>query len=75
MILLQKNPLPPECQSCLEPECWECDLAGARWELSERDRLLSSRKLKEMAIARFQREISEIDRQLAALGEAQPPGK
>lgn len=75
MILLQKNPLPPECQSCPEPDCWECDLAGARWELSERDRLLSSRKLKEMAIARFQRQISEIDRQLAALEEAQPPGK
>ena len=71
MILLQKNPLPPECQSCLEPDCWECDYAGTRWVLSERDRLVYARKLKEQAIARFQREIRQIDAQLEKLGQIQ----
>lgn len=56
-----------ECQSCEEEDCWECDYAGTRWGLSERDRLINTRKLKEQAIARFQRQIAEIDRQLEKL--------
>lgn len=59
--------LPAQCQSCEEKDCWECDYAGIRWGLSERDRLIYARKLKEQAIARFQRQIAEIDRQLEKL--------
>lgn len=59
--------LPVECQSCEEKDCWECDCAGMRWGLSERDRLIYARKLKEQAIVRFQRQIAEIDRQLEKL--------
>lgn len=59
--------LPAQCQSCEEKDCWECDYAGTRWIFSERDRLIYARKLKEQAIARFQRQIAEIDRQLEKL--------
>lgn len=52
---------------CEEKDCWECDYAGIRWGLSERDRLICARKLKEQTIARFQRQIAEIDRQLEKL--------
>lgn len=67
MVYLQDQLLPAECQSCEEEDCWECDYAGMRWGLSERDRLIYARKLKEQAIARFQRQIAEIDRQLEKL--------
>lgn len=67
MEYLQDQLLPAQCQSCEEKDCWECDYAGMRWGLSERDRLIYARKLKEQAIARFQRQIAEIDRQLEKL--------
>ena len=67
MEYLQDQLLPAQCQSCEEKDCWECDYAGIRWGLSERDRLIYARKLKEQAIARFQRQIAEIDRQLEKL--------
>ena len=64
---MEKEQLPPVCRQCREPDCWECDYAGMRWEQSQRERLMHARKLKESAIARYQRQIAEIDRQLAAL--------
>lgn len=64
---MEKEQLPPVCRQCREPDCWECDYAGMRWEQSERERLMHARKLKESAIARYQRQIAEIDRRLAAL--------
>lgn len=67
MEYLQDQLLPAECQLCEEKDCWECDYAGTRWVLSERDRLIYARKLKEQAIVRFQRQIAEIDRQLEKL--------
>lgn len=67
MDYLQDQLLPAECQSCEEKDCWECDYAGTRWIFSERDRLIYARKLKEQAIARFQWQIAEIDRQLEKL--------
>lgn len=67
MEYLQDQLLPAQCQSCEEKDCWECDYAGIRWVLSERDRLIYARKLKEQAIVRFQRQIAEIDRQLEKL--------
>lgn len=67
MEYLQDQLLPAQCQSCEEKDCWECDYAGIRWVLSERDRLICARKLKEQTIARFQRQIAEIDRQLEKL--------
>ncbi len=67
MEYLQNSPLPAVCQVCAEPDCWECDCAEMRWELPERDRLVCSRKLKEKAIAHYQRQIAELDRRLAEL--------
>ncbi|MGM9641235.1 MAG: hypothetical protein ACI3V3_07695 [Faecousia sp.] len=57
MELMERNPLPAVCLACQEPDCWECDHAGERWIISEQDRLLLDRKLKEQAIARYQRKL------------------
>lgn len=59
----------PVCHSCQQPDCTGCDRDGDCWALSERDRLMLSRNLKERAIARFQRQLAEIDRRLAQLEE------
>lgn len=68
---IENATLPAECRFCREPDCGECDYAGLRWVLTERDRLICARKLKEQAIARFQREIRQIDAQLEKLGQIQ----
>ena len=36
----EADPLPPECLACREGDCAECDTAGKRWYLSEREELL-----------------------------------
>lgn len=58
MEYTERSPLPAVCLACQEPDCWECDHAGERWILPEQDRRMLSRKLKEQAIARYQREIA-----------------
>lgn len=72
MEYAERDPVPAVCLGCGEPDCGECDHAGLRWELPERDRLELSRRLKEKAIARYQREIMEINRRLKELEEARP---
>ena len=64
---IEADPLPLVCQQCKEQYCDECDHAGERWYLSERDELLLQKKAKEQAIRRLQRQIQEIDNKLAAL--------
>ena len=67
MEWLEANPLPVVCENCEEEDCYNCDHAGERWYLSERDELLLQKKAKEQAIRRLQRQIQEIDNKLAAL--------
>lgn len=58
MEYAERSPLPEVCQACREPDCWECDHAGERWILGERDRQRLSRKLAEQAITRHLRGIA-----------------
>ena len=66
MEWIEANPLPAVCQNCQEEECYNCDYAGERWTLSKADELRVRRKGLLKAIERLQREIAEIDRELAA---------
>ena len=56
--------LPVECARCQEKECYNCDHAGKRWQLSREDELLLRRKRLVKGIERLQRQIEEIDREL-----------
>lgn len=56
-----RSTLPSCCMNCREPECDTCDNAGLRWPSSQARELRLKRILKEQAISRLQREISEID--------------
>ena len=56
--------LPVECASCQEKECYNCDHAVKRWQLSREDELLLRRKRLVKGIERLQRQIEEIDREL-----------
>jgi len=67
MEYIEVSPLPKACQDCHEPDCYECDCAGERWVLPKKQELLLQKKMKEQAIRRFQRQIEEIDKQLAML--------
>ena len=69
MKYIEVVPLPKECEGCTEDDCYECDFAGKRWVLSERDNLLLKRQLAVQAISRFQKEIEKIDKRLAELGD------
>ena len=67
MEYIEVSPLPKACQDCHEPDCYECDYAGERWVLPKKQELLLQKKMKEQAIRRLQRQIEEIDKQLAML--------
>ena len=67
MEYIEVSPLPKACQDCHEPDCYECDYAGERWVVPKKQELLLQKKKKEQAIRRFQRQIEEIDKQLAML--------
>lgn len=56
--------LPEVCRACQEEDCYNCDYAGERWRLSKENELRLRRKGLMRAIARMQRQVQEIDRQL-----------
>jgi hypothetical protein len=64
MEWLETNPLPAVCLSCEEADCYNCDHAGERWKLSERDELILRRKMLSRSVERMQRQIAEIDERL-----------
>ena len=67
MQWLEVTPIPEQCKTCREKECYNCDVAGKRWVLSRQDQLRTSRTLKQKAICRLQREVEEIDKELRKL--------
>lgn len=67
MQYVEADPLPAACQICAGQECGECEHAGERWVLPERDALLIRRKGLERAICRFQRQVDQINRRLREL--------
>lgn len=75
MQWIEANPLPEVCQSCTEPDCWECDYAGLRWYLSPLDELKSQRAMHQKAMERHARKIVELDQQIAELEKAAAEGK
>ena len=64
MEWMEVDCLPMECVNCQEEECYSCDHAGKRWQVSSEDELLLRRKGLVKAIERLQRQIEEIDREL-----------
>lgn len=64
MEWLEVNPLPLECRSCQEEDCYNCDHGGNRWYLSKEDALRVRRKGLIKAIERLQRQVEDIDRQM-----------
>ena len=71
MKWLEVNPIPGECKECHEGDCYNCDIAGKRWVLSQEDKLRTDRILKIKAIQRLQRQVEQIDQQLRELAEKQ----
>ena len=69
MEWIESSPLPSECQDCTEEDCYSCDYAAARWQLSRIDELQVRRKMIVRSIKRMQRELSLIDKELNELLE------
>ena len=67
MEWLEANPLPEACADCKEEDCYNCDFAMERWNLSEKDELRVRRKMLERHIEHLQRKIAVIDRELNKL--------
>ena len=53
----------------MRQSCYHCDHAGKRWYLSQKDDLLLRRKMLLKSIARTQKQIEEIDKELALMEE------
>ena len=69
MEWIEKELIPEECQGCEEMECYNCDIAGKRWELLEDDILRIRRKLLIREIARLERKVEQIDIQLQEISK------
>ena len=64
MEWIEADPLPKACMDCQEEDCYNCDTAGERWQLSRNDELKLRRKQLVKAINRLQRKIDAIDTEL-----------
>ena len=63
----EKAPLPAECRHCRAKDCYNCDTAGKRWQLSRKEELLLRRTGILQAIARLERQLAHIDKALEEL--------
>ena len=52
MEYIENSVAPAACIECDAKDCYECDHAGERWQLTELSKLLLKRKAKENAIKR-----------------------
>ena len=50
----EQGALPKVCRNC-KKDCYNCDVAGERWKLTQQDELRIQRKMLEKAVARLQR--------------------
>ena len=69
MEWIESSPLPSECQDCTEGDCYNCDYAEARWQLSRIDELQVRRNMMVRSIKRMQRKLALIDKELSELLE------
>ena len=60
----EANPLPSACVGCKEQDCYHCEYAGLRWQLSCEDELLTRRKMLVKAIERLQKQVAAVDEEL-----------
>lgn len=58
------NPLPVQCHKCNEDDCYNCDYAAARWQLSRVEELRVRKKMLTKAIIRLQRQLVETQQEL-----------
>ena len=71
MEWVEADPIPKACMDCLEEDCYNCDSAGERWQLSREDELRVRRRQLVKAMERLQRKIDVIDMELLPLSDAQ----
>ena len=71
MEWIEADPLPKACMDCQEEDCYNCDTAGERWQLSGDDELKLRRKQLVKAIERLKREIDAIDMELLPFTDEQ----
>lgn len=71
MEWLERDPIPEGCKDCKEEDCYNCDIAGERWYLSESDELQVKRKMLVKSIERAERKIFDIDLQLLPFTDEQ----
>ena len=71
MEWIEAETRPAECLGCAEEECYNCDVAGARWVLSEEAEKRFKQKMVDAAIDRtisqLHRAYNELDRLAAIL--------
>ena len=67
MEWIEVTPLPKECVHCSEEDCYNCDYAGLRWQLSCKDELENRCKMMIKAVERLQKQIAAIDDELRLL--------
>ena len=67
MEYIENSVAPAACIECDAKDCYECDHAGERWQLTELSKLLLKRKAKENAIKRLQQEIMQLDREIKTI--------
>lgn len=73
MEYFEVHPLPAVCRGCEDLCCGDCDHALERWTLSRRDELILRRKGLEQAMGRLQRQLAEVERELALLETPKGP--
>ena len=71
MEWVEADPIPKACMNCQEEDCYNCDAAGERWQLSRNDELKLRRKQLVKAINRLQCEIDAIDMELLPFSDEQ----
>lgn len=67
MAWIEANPIPADCNACTRQSCYNCDNAGKRWVLSDKEDLLLRRRMLLKAMQRTQKQIEDIDKKLSQI--------
>ena len=71
MVWIEADSLPEECAACREKDCYNCDSAQQRWQLSRVEELRLRRRALEAAQERIRRQIQAIDDELMPMTDSQ----
>lgn len=61
MNWIEVTPLPQECRRCREADCYNCDVAGKRWVLTEQAELQIRRNAVRKKMEKLYKELEQID--------------